>query len=137
MGVAADCGVLDTMTGSATLEEIGTMLTQMWSVHHHVPPSIRTQVSIAVGEIGANIIEHAARNRPLRLRMEVLVSPEEVRVAFLDDGPPAAVDLKKTTMPDAMAECGRGLAMAYAVLDRLIYHRNLFNHWILFSKRFA
>lgn len=137
MEVSADCGVLDTTTGSATLDEIGTMLTQMWSVHDHVPPSIRDQVSIAVGEIGANIIEHAAQNRPLWLRMEVLVSPEEVRVAFLDDGPPAVVDLKKTTMPDAMAECGRGLAMAHAVLDRLIYHRNLFNHWILFSKRFA
>ena len=74
------------------------MLEEMWSVHDHVPSSVRTQVSIAVGEIGANIIEHAAQHRPVRLRMEVLVSPQEVRVAFLDDGPPAGVDLKKTTI---------------------------------------
>ena len=133
----ADSGVLETTTGSATLDEIGTMLEQMWSVHDHVPSHVRTQVAIAVGEIGANIVEHAAQHRPVRLRMEVLVSPEEVRVAFLDDGPPATVDFKKATMPDTMAECGRGLALAHAVLDRLIYHRNLFNHWILVSKRFA
>jgi len=137
MAVIADPGVLHTVTGSATLDQIGSMLEEMWSVHEHVPPSVRTQVAIAVGEIGANIVEHAAQHRPVRLRMEVLVSPEEVRVAFLDDGPPADVDLKNATMPDPMAECGRGLALAHAALDRLIYHRNRFNHWILVSKSFA
>lgn len=113
------------------------MLEDMWSVHDHVPASVRTQVAIAVGEIGANIVEHAAQHRPVRLRMEVLVSPEEVRVAFLDDGPPARVDLRQAVMPDPLAERGRGLAMAHAVLDRLFYHRTMFNHWILFSQRFA
>lgn len=138
MATTVDSGVLDTMTGSATLDQIGSMLNDMWSVHDHVPSSVRTQVAIAVGEIGANIVEHAAQHYPVRLRMEVLVSPDEVKVAFLDDGPPAPVDLRKTVMmPDPMSERGRGLAMAHAVLDRLIYHRNLFNHWILVSKRFA
>ncbi len=137
MAVSADSGVLDTVTGAATLDQIGSMLEEMWSVHDHVPPAVRTQVAIAVGEIGANIVEHAAQHRPVRLRMEVLVSPEEVRVAFLDDGPPAAVDLHKATMPDPMAEGGRGLALAHAVLDRLVYHRHRFNHWILFSRPFA
>jgi serine/threonine-protein kinase RsbW len=70
--------------------------------------------------------------------MEVLVSPEEVRVAFLDDGPPAGLELGASPeMPDQMAESGRGLALAHAVLDRLWYHRQMFNHWILVSKRFA
>lgn len=137
MTVGVETEVLDTVTGSATLDEIGEMLDQLWSQHSHVPSSVRTQVAIAVGEIGANIVEHAAQNRPVRLRMEVLVSPAEVRVAFLDDGPPANVDLAKTAMPDHMAERGRGLALAHAVLDRLFYHRNAFNHWILVSKQFA
>lgn len=137
MAGAVDTEVLHTVTGSATLDEIGRMLQQLWSQHSHVPEAVRTQVAIAVGEIGANIVEHAAQDRPVRLRMEVLVSPEEVRVAFLDDGPPADVDLAKATMPDNMAERGRGLALAHAVLDRLFYHRNTFNHWILVSKRFS
>ena len=126
------------MTGPATLDEIGTILERMWSLHPHVPDSVRTQVAIAVGEIGANIVEHAARGGPVRLRMEVLVSLEEVRVAFLDDGPSAQMQIAAPSeMPDEMAESGRGLALAHAVLDRLWYHRQMFNHWILVSKRFA
>jgi len=81
------------VTGPATLDEIGTILERMWSLHPHVPDSVRTQIVIAVGEIGANIVEHAARGGPVRLRMEVLVSLEEVRVAFLDDGPSAQMQI--------------------------------------------
>ena len=136
--VVVDSEVLDTVTGSATLDEIGTVLDRMWSVHPHVPDEVRAQVAIAVGEIGANIVEHASRAYPVRLRMEVLVSPDQVHVAFLDDGPRAVVDLEAVPeMPDHTAERGRGLALAHAVLDRLWYHRNQFNHWILVSNRFA
>ena len=138
MAVAGGSEVLETVTGPATLDEIGTILERMWSLHPHVPDSVRTQVAIAVGEIGANIVEHAARGGPVRLRMEVLVSLEEVRVAFLDDGPSAQMQIAAPPeMPDEMAESGRGLALAHAVLDRLWYHRQMFNHWILVSKRFA
>jgi serine/threonine-protein kinase RsbW len=138
VAVAGGSEVLETVTGPATLDEIGTILERMWSLHPHVPDSVRTQVAIAVGEIGANIVEHAARGGPVRLRMEVLVSLEEVRVAFLDDGPSAQMQIAAPPeMPDEMAESGRGLALAHAVLDRLWYHRQMFNHWILVSKRFA
>ena len=65
-------------------------------------------MEIAVGEISANIIEHAAKERPLRLRMEVRVLPDKVQVSSVDDvrrrtwwtaSPPV--------MPDQMAESGR------------------------------
>jgi serine/threonine-protein kinase RsbW len=138
VAATVDSQVLDTVTGSTTLDQIGRTLERMWSRHPHVPEDVRTQLAIAVGEIAANIVEHASRARPVRLRMEVLVSPEQVHVAFLDDGPPASVDLADVPdMPDHTAERGRGLAMAHAVLDRLWYQRSRFNHWILVSNRFA
>ena len=41
-------------------------------------------------------------------------------------------------MPEPMAERGRGLAMALALLDRLAYRSDESgNHWTLISKRFA
>lgn len=130
--------VLQTTAGPDTLVDIEGALERTWSAHPHVPPLVRMHIGIAAGEIGANIIEHAAQERPVRLRMEVQVLRDEVRVAFLDDGPPADVDLgAATVMPDHMAESGRGLALAHAVLDRLWYHRNAFNHWLLVSRRFA
>ena len=124
MPSSAGTGVLETVTSPATLDEIGTTLDRMWSAHSRVPASVRTQVSIAVGEIAATILEHAGTNRP-------------VRVSFLDDGPPAEVNLDSPKMPDHMAERGRGLAIAHAVLERLHYRRSFVNHWTLVSRSFA
>lgn len=135
--VVAEAGVLETVTGAATLDEIGAMLDRMWSVHGHVPDAVRTQVAIAVGEIGANIMEHAARGGAVRLRMEVRVLSDAVHVTFTDDGSPAQVDLTDARMPGVMAEHGRGLALARAVLERLFYRRAIVNQWTLVSRRFA
>ena len=129
--------VLDTVTGSETLDQIGTMLERMWFSHDHVPDAVRTEMEIAVGEISANIIEHAAKDGPVRLRMEVRVLADKVSVSFIDDGPPAHVDVSAAVMPDHFAECGRGLALARNVLDRLHYRRSFVNHWTLVSRQFA
>jgi anti-sigma regulatory factor (Ser/Thr protein kinase) len=40
-------------------------------------------------------------------------------------------------MPDPMAERGRGLALAQAVLEELNYRRTHLNHWTLVSKPFG
>ena len=55
---------------------------------------------------------------------------------FTDNGGPLHVDLNAVSLPDDMAERGRGLPLAKAVLDRLIYERDALNHWTLVSKRF-
>lgn len=135
--MAHNSAVLDTVTCTQTLDEIGTMLEQMWFSHDHVPDTVRTEMAIAVGEISANIIEHAAKDGPVRLRMEVRVLADKVQVSFVDDGPPAAVDVSEAVMPHQMAESGRGLALARAVLDRLHYRRGVVNHWTLVSRQFA
>ena len=128
--------VLETTTGPATLEEIDAVLGQAWSDHSHVPGLVRMEVGIAAGEIGANIVEHAAQGRAVWIRMEVGVSPHEVRIEFSDAGIPAAIDLAAVHLPDEMAERGRGLALAQSALAELCYRRTTVNHWSLISKRF-
>ncbi len=129
--------VLDTMTGSRTLDQVGTALDRTWCSHDHVPDTVRMQMAIAVGEISANIVEHAAQDGPVRLRMLLRVLPDQVHVCFVDGGRPAVVDIGQAAMPDHMAESGRGLALARAVLDRLHYERSFANHWTLVSRQFA
>lgn len=129
--------ILDTLAGPHTLAEIDAALEQTWLQHAHVPEAVRIQVGIAVAEIGANIIEHGGRAGPVRMRMRVRVLPTEVWVEFADDGPPARVDLSTVAMPDVTADRGRGLALAQAVLEKLAYQRNAFNHWTLVSKQFG
>lgn len=134
-----DVGVLETVTGPHTLDEIQRTLDDMWAAHPGVPDGIRMELSIAVAEIAANIIEHAGGGQPIPVRMEVRMVPGEVHVEFTDHGRFAAhVDLTNLPPVEEMAERGRGLPLAQAVLARLSYRRNdVGNHWLLVSKRFA
>lgn len=128
---------LDTLTGPRTLDQIGAALESAWSVHARVPAVVRLDLSIAAGEIGANIVQFAGRGRSVRLRMQVCVLSAAVLVEFTDDGPEASIDLDSVRMPDVWAERGRGLAVALAALERLSYQRSSANHWTLLSKKFA
>ena len=128
--------VLETAAGPAVLGDIEAALERTWSAYPHVPHTVRMHMGIAAGEIGANIIEHAALDRPVRIWMDVRVLPSQVNVEFIDDGDPVHIDLNAVRMPDDMAERGRGLALAKAVLDELVYRRAECNHWILVSKSF-
>ena len=127
--------VLETTTGPGTLDDIQRILDEVWS-EAEVPEIVRIHMDLAVSEIGANIIEHSGGGRPVRLRMEVSMSPDAVRATFTDDGRPARIDLVAAGMPGDFAERGRGLAMAHRVLDELSYRRDdQGNHWTLVRKR--
>jgi serine/threonine-protein kinase RsbW len=133
----SESAAFETVSGPGTLADIARFLDEVLSTHQHVPDTVRMQVSIAAGEIGANIMEHAGRAQPVSIRMEVRVLIDEVWVEFIDDGAPAELDLTAVRLPDDMAERGRGLALAQAVLEKLKYRRNAKNHWTLVSKRFS
>jgi serine/threonine-protein kinase RsbW len=95
------------------------------------------EVGIAAAEVGNNILDHAGRGRDLRIRMQVQVPGDHVRIEFIDDGLPADMDLASIRMPDEMAESGRGLALARASLRDLTYRRDpAGNRWTLVSHRF-
>lgn len=83
-------------------------------------------------------VEHTGLGQPLRIRMNAALIDDQVHVAFTDNGPPADIDLANVSMPDAMGERGRGLAMTQVLLDHLAYRCDKSgNHWTLISKRFA
>lgn len=134
--IQPDTHRLEMDSGPEALAEIERLLTYAWSAHPHVPEIIRTQVAIATAEIGANIVEHASAGRLSRLAMVIRVLANQVLVEFTDNGGPLRVDLNAVSLPDDMAERGRGLPLAKAVLDRLIYQRDVMNHWTLVSKHF-
>lgn len=134
--IQPDAHRLEMDSGPEALAEIERLLANAWSAHPHVPEIIRTQVAIATAEIGANIVEHASAGRLSRLAMVIRVLADQVWVEFTDNGGPLRVDLNSVSLPDDMAERGRGLSLAKAVLDRLIYQRDVMNHWTLVSKHF-
>lgn len=132
-----DTRVLQTAAGPHALADIASALERVWAAHPGVPPTERMHIELAAGEIGANIIEHAGRDRQVWMTMDVAVLGDHVRVDFTDDGDPVHVDLEAVALPDEMAERGRGLALARSVLAQLAYYRGEANHWTLVSKPFS
>ncbi len=119
------------------LAAVQAALDAFWSINPHVPEDVRLQMAIAAAEVGANIVEHTGRGKPLRILMDTFLVDDQVHVDFTDDGPPVAIDLASVTMPDLMAERGRGLAMAQALLGQLAYRCDeTGNRWMLVGKRF-
>jgi serine/threonine-protein kinase RsbW len=130
---------LRTVASPDALDQIEDALAGLWTLHPHVPEDVRIRLGIAVSEIAANIIEHAtaAVGRLVRLQMWAHVRENDLLIKFTDDGIPMSADLPSGDMPagempDELAERGRGLALARAVLNRLTYHRaDDVNHWEL------
>lgn len=127
--------VLETTTGSETLDDVQRLLDELWSTHD-VSDVVRMHVDLAVGEIAANIVEHSGAGRPVHLRMAAEWLPDAVRVTFHDDGHVTPTEVGSFELPDAMSERGRGLAIAHRVLDELAYRRDgNGNHWTLIRHR--
>lgn len=126
---------MEVVTGPDTLDDIQRTLDEALS-DQEVPEYTKMCIELAVSEIGTNIIEYSGDGKPVRLRMVVEVQPETIAVMFTDDGHPAPVDLAGISMPDEVAEGGRGLAIAHRVLDELSYSRDRDgNHWTLRRRR--
>lgn len=126
------------------LDLVHALLEQLWSSHPDVSETDRIRFETAVIEILANIVEHAfvldgspgdaARVR--RFDVSLGATDEELLASFGDNGLPIALDLSDVTMPDELAESGRGLALATAALDDLSYERvDGRNHWKLLCLR--
>jgi serine/threonine-protein kinase RsbW len=126
---------LEITNGPAALEQIHAALEAFWRKHEQVPQHIRNEISIATGEIAANILEHA---RAVTVWMELHARPDAIEIEFTDGGDPIDIDLDAASMPDAMAESGRGLALAQAALRLLSYFRDeVGNHGRLVSNAFS
>ena len=126
---------LSATTSEGTLDRIMDLVAEMFAAEE-LDDSDRMQFEIAVAEIGANIIEHAGRGDAVSVALTLELHPDRLEAVFVDDGAPARVDLRSVELPDALAERGRGLAIALAALDELRYRRQGgINRWTLVCYR--
>ena len=76
----------------------------------------RFAVRLLVSELFTNAVKYGLRHEGSRIRLAVAVTDTHVRVEIGDRGRGFAEG--ETTMPDAEAESGRGLAFLDALADR-------------------
>jgi serine/threonine-protein kinase RsbW len=124
------------------------LLSRAWSRYPGVTGTDRMGIELAVAEIAANIVAHNAA-RPARIEMTVVemtvvemtvavsVHADRVEVDLSDTGNGHPVDVAAARLPvDAMAERGRGLAMAMAAVDAVTYAREgELNRWRIVRHR--
>ncbi|WP_058595335.1 ATP-binding protein [Microbacterium testaceum] len=123
-----------TREGAATLAFVEGLHGALEELAHCVPHIAEDDLSLfslAVIEIATNIAVHAPRGGDeVSLSVE-LSAGDELRAVLRDSAPPVHLDLTAATMADALAESGRGLAIAAAVCDELSVERHRGNLWRL------
>ncbi|MBM7510331.1 ATP-binding protein [Nocardioides sp. 31GB23] len=114
------------------LDLVHALLEHLLAQREDVDASARMRFEMSVIEILSNIVEHAYQadsglSRPpggsRRFTITLAVTATRLIAALSDNGLPMSLDLETATMPDDLAESGRGLAMATAALDALEYER--------------
>lgn len=120
----------------ACLERVHALLADLLADVHDVADADRIGFETAVAEVVANVVEHAGAHGPVRLTVELGAGPAHLTADLYDDGPPVGVDPGAAVLPDALAERGRGLALARAAVDEVTYASEAgTNHWSITRRR--
>jgi serine/threonine-protein kinase RsbW len=123
-----------------SLDVVQDRLAEFWTHDESVSPADRMRLELAVVEVAANIVEHAfavdADRRGRVLTVALTLTAAHVEAVLCDNGLPVAIDLGAVTMPDEDATSGRGLALAVAAVDEVVYERvDGRNSWRLVCRR--
>lgn len=112
------------------LDEVHGLLDELWGAVPGIGATDRMCFTTALAEVAANIVEHAAREAAVPVRLVVQCTDAELRALFEDHG--TAYSDSGTSPGDAYAESGRGLDMARALSDEVLYERDgPVNRWLV------
>ncbi|MBM6405292.1 ATP-binding protein [Phycicoccus sp. CSK15P-2] len=120
------------------IEALHDLLERVGSEHPDLAALDLSMFETAVIEIANNVVEHGLPPGEVRWSFAVEVRPDRVVGVLTDDGQalPEGRPVADAEMPDVLAEDGRGLPLAHAVLDELDYTRDgRTNVWTMVRRR--
>lgn len=136
--MAGEVHRLDGLAVPAELARLHDLLAEVAAAHPDLGPADLIAVETAVVEVAGNVVEHATPPGQVAWRLEVRVDPDGVTAELSDSGAAGTTPwlsdgessgttsdqtLQVADMPDELAESGRGLPLAAALLDELTYRR--------------
>lgn len=118
-------------------EVLHALFEQVQDEHPDLASLDLSMLETAIIEIVGNVVEHGRPPGEVVYNLSLEVTDSALRAGLTDTGDdfghgPEAERL----VPDEMAEAGRGLILAEAVLDELLYQRTEHgNHWTMVRGR--
>lgn len=123
--------------GPATLVAMHDALERLWAEAPDVDELLRIRFTTALAEVVGNVVRHGRRDDGSAPQVDACVRADgDLRADIRDDGTSFPEPLAVPEPVDELAESGRGIAMARAVLDELDYAREPgLNRWTLVIHR--
>lgn len=113
------------------IADVHALVKQARTEHSGVDEEAFLMMETAAIEIAGNVVEHGRPPGQVWWSFTLRVGPDHVEAVLADDGQKYEGDLS-TVMPDPLAESGRGLALAQAVVDEFDYsHVGDMNVWTM------
>ncbi|MET0714788.1 MAG: ATP-binding protein [Mycetocola sp.] len=120
------------------VDAVHDFLHEIWVLHPDIDEMDRMAFETALIELASNVIQHADRGDGVTCAMSVSADSHELRAQFSDTAEAGGFRLRTATIPDELAESGRGLAFMQMLVDEVRYERvEDRNVWSLIKKRAA
>jgi serine/threonine-protein kinase RsbW len=124
--------VLDSLAVPDSLDLLHDLLERVGRENPQLAQSDLMLFETAVIEVAGNVVEHGKPPGQVRWSFRLAVRPDRLKGTLSDSGEEYPGGAWGTDMPEPMEEDGRGLALATAVLDSLVYERaGDINEWTM------
>jgi serine/threonine-protein kinase RsbW len=124
--------LLDGLAFPDGLNLLQDLLEQVGTEHPELTASDLMLFETAVIEVAGNVVEHGHPPGAVSWTFRLAVRADRLEGTLSDSGEEYPGGAWGTDMPDTMDEDGRGLALATAVLDSLVYERaGEVNEWTM------
>ena len=130
--------VTHTLKMTAPPDDVDTvhrLLGTVWADVPSVPIEDQRRFETALIELTSNVIRYAGGGKGVSCTLTVDNFEDRIEAMLTDTGEPGNMQLVGRSMPDDLAESGRGILLIQALVDELSYDRyNGHNYWRIMRK---
>ena len=105
------------------VDTVHNLLISVWDDRPKVANADRFSFETALVELTSNAIRHGDSGAGISCSITIEVHDDRIEATLIDNGKFAQIELAETTMPDELAESGRGLPLIKVLVDTFSYHR--------------
>jgi serine/threonine-protein kinase RsbW len=118
------------------VDAVHDFLEGIWEAHPDIGGMDKMAFETALIELASNVIQHADTGDGVTCVMTITADEGQLRAQFSDTAEAGGIRMLRATMPDELAESGRGLAFMQMLVDEVRYERVAErNVWSLTKKR--